>query len=147
MNKGLLKNLFAVLMILTAVGTANAEVIITEVLYDPINTDSGGEFVELYNNGNSSADISGWTIRTETSVADATLPANILLPKNSHYLIADANWSMNKDNPGWPGADREEAMTLANTDAGVALVNNNGVLVDPGAIRRHSLNNDNVFFV
>ena len=92
MNKGLLKNLFAVLMILTAVGTANAEVIITEVLYDPINTDSGGEFVELYNNGNSSADISGWTIRTETSVADATLPANILLPKNSHYLIADANW-------------------------------------------------------
>ena len=130
MNKGLLKNLFAVLMILTAVGTANAEVIITEVLYDPINTDSGGEFVELYNNGNSSADISGWTIRTETSVADATLPANILLPKNSHYLIADANWSMNKDNPAWPAADHEEAMILANADAGVALVDVNNTIMD-----------------
>jgi len=130
LNKGLLKNLFAVLMILTAVGTANAEVIITEVLYDPINTDSGGEFVELYNNGNSSADISGWTIRTETSVADATLPANILLPKNSHYLIADANWSMNKDTPAWPAADHEEAMILANADAGVALVDVNNTIMD-----------------
>ncbi len=130
MRKVLLKNLFAALIILTAIGTANAEVIITEVLYDPLNTDSGGEFVEIHNSGNTTINIGSWTIRTETSLADATIPPNTFINPDSHYLIADANWSVSKDQPDWPAADREEAMTLANVDAGVALVSSNGTILD-----------------
>ncbi len=109
--------------------TALDHVIITEVLYDPINTDTGGEAVQIFNPTDHAVDISGWVIATETSAADATVPQNSLLQPNSYYLIADSGWSANKDNPDWPEASHEEALTLANTNAGVALVGN-GTIID-----------------
>lgn len=109
--------------------SALAQVQISEVLYDPVNTESGGEAVELYNPDSSPADISGWSIRTETSLADATIPAGKIIQPKAYFLIADAGFSTSKDNPAWPDADYEEAITLTNTDSGIALVSN-GTLVD-----------------
>ena len=38
-------------------------------------------------------------------------------------MIADSSFSLNKDNPSWPDANHEEAITLGNTDSGLALIN------------------------
>ncbi len=111
-----------------AAASASGNVIIAQVLYDPINSESGGEAVELYNPTDSAIDISGWTISTETSLTDAVFPEGTVLRSGGYYLVADAGWSTNKDIVSWPDADYEEALTLANTDAGVALSKGSSII-------------------
>ncbi len=110
------------LVLLTNTAMA-ANVIITEVLYDPVNSETGGEAVRIYNPSAVPVDIGNWSLATETSAEDATIPAGTVLSPSSYYLIADTGWSTLKDSPEWPAADLEEAITLSNIDAGVALKN------------------------
>lgn len=109
--------------ILIAEAVAADSVIITQVLYDPINSESGGEAVEIYNPTAQAIDVSGWVLATETSLTDVTFPANTVIGSSSYYLVADSGWSSGRDDAAWPEADHEETMTLTNTDAGVALIN------------------------
>ena len=102
--------------------------LITQVLYDPITTETGGEAIEIFNPTNRSVDISLWTLKTEASAADATIPNSTILEPGSYYLIADSGWNASKDNPAWRNADHEEAITLANADAGVALANGTAII-------------------
>ncbi len=113
-----------------AAASDGSSVIISHVLYDPAGTESGGEAVELYNPAAFSVNMSGWVLATETSPTDATLPQDAVICSGCYYLVADANWSNAKDNSSWPNADYEEAITLANTDAGVALKDSNGTILD-----------------
>ncbi|HEY2150427.1 MAG TPA: choice-of-anchor D domain-containing protein, partial [Vicinamibacterales bacterium] len=52
------------------------------------------EFVEIYNNSDGAADISGYTLRGSnnagTSSVRATVPANVILPGRSHYLFTNS---------------------------------------------------------
>jgi hypothetical protein len=105
-------------------------VIVSQVLYDPLGSESGGEAVELRNDGTALVDVSGWTLATETSATDATIPASTMLAAGSTYLIADAGWSAAKDNPLWRAADLEETLTMANANSGIALKDAAGMIVD-----------------
>lgn len=105
-------------------------ILISEVLYDPIGTETGGEAVELYNPTDSPIDIGDYAIATESSTTDAVIPTGTVLGAHTFYLVADAGWSAAKDNAGWAEADHEEAITLSNSDAGVALVHPNGTTID-----------------
>ncbi len=109
---------------------ANDNPIISQVLYIPAGTNSGGEAVELYNPAPASVNITGWVLATETSPTDAIVPEGTLICSGCYYLMADSGWSGSKDNLSWPNADYEEAITLANLDAGVALKDINGIVVD-----------------
>ena len=106
----------------------SANVVINQVLYDPIGTESGGEAVELKNIGSSAVDISGWVIATESSDTDAIVPDNTILSAGDVYLIADENWNSSKDDESWRSADHEERITLGNSDSGVALLANGSVV-------------------
>jgi hypothetical protein len=112
------------LLMLLLVPSAVASVVVNQVLYDPINTESGGEAVELLNNGASAVDISGWVLKTESSNSDATIPAAVVLQPGQAFLIADEGWNANKDDSSWKSADYEEKITLGNSDSGVALLSN-----------------------
>jgi len=48
---------------------------INEILYNPLGADEGNEWVELYNYGESAADLSGWTISGSDGSVKARLPA------------------------------------------------------------------------
>src|SRR5574342_89554 len=116
------------IMILLLLPAAYASVVINQVLYDPVNTESGGEAVELLNNGVSAVDVSGWVLKTESSDSDATIPAATVLQPGQAFLIADEGWNSNKDNSSWKSADYEEKMTLGNTDSGIAIMSNSTVI-------------------
>lgn len=117
-----------VLVVLLPEATAN--VVIQEVLYNPFGAESGGEAVQIRNTGSAPVDVSGWVLATETSQSDATLPENTVLFPDDSFLIADSGWDSAKDNPDWPKADYEETITLGNTNAGIALKNAQGEIVD-----------------
>ncbi|VVB81130.1 Lamin Tail Domain protein [uncultured archaeon] len=121
-----MKILMLLLMLLPLV---SASVVINQVLYDPVATESGGEAVELKNTGSSAVDISDWIIASESSATDATVPDGTILQAGATYLIADEGWGDSKDDKSWRSADHEEKITLGNSDSGIALLSN-GTIMD-----------------
>lgn len=119
-----------ILAVLAALPTAHAAVVISQVLYDPLGAETGGEAVELRNDGAAAVDVSGWVLASEASATDATIPTETVLAPGSAYLIADAGWSTAKDNPFWRVADHEETITLSNKDSGIALKDASGSVID-----------------
>jgi hypothetical protein len=105
-------------------------VVIQEIYPTPFGTASGGEAVLLYNQGDHDVDISGWTLGTDSSATDATVPDNSSLSQHGLYLIADSGWSMLKDDPTWAAASHEEAITLRDSIGTVTLRAANGTVVD-----------------
>src|SRR5439155_8929700 len=71
---------------------AAATVVISEIRF---RGPSGGndEFVEIYNNSDSAANISGWKLLGSSNIAPtgarATVPAGVLLPAHAHYLFVN----------------------------------------------------------
>ena len=122
---GLLAGLIALLTIVSAV---RAQVHISQVMYDPQLTQTGGEFVLLENKGNSSVMIGGWAIATGASMKDIVFPPETYIDAGSTLLVTDKGWNESKDNTTWPSADFEDVMTLANVNSGVALMLNDTVI-------------------
>ncbi len=60
-----MKKLFAILCALTILPSVFANVIVTEIMYNPSPvSDTEGEWVELYNNGTTAIDLSSWTLNS-----------------------------------------------------------------------------------
>ncbi|MDO8660986.1 MAG: lamin tail domain-containing protein, partial [Candidatus Woesearchaeota archaeon] len=122
--------LFLILvMVLFFPQAVSAEVLIHQVLYDPFQ-ESGSEVVELINTGSAIVDISGWQIESDQFSPDATLPNGSRIEPAGFFLIADKNWSAQKDNPAWPDANYEETISLKNGIGGVALKDKNNSTID-----------------
>lgn len=75
--------LFACLGLLTA---AQAQIVITEIMYNPpeANTDTL-EYVELYNNTNATVNVSGWTF---AQGFEFTFPSGSSIPANGYVIVA-----------------------------------------------------------
>lgn len=74
---------------------ASADIIITEILYNPDGSDtevSNKEWVEIYNTGSAAADLSGWTIEDiqDGSVASALPNGTMLGPGEALVLTGDS---------------------------------------------------------
>ncbi len=118
----------AVTLFLSCFSYAGSALVISQVLYNPIGTESGGEAVEIYNNQNSAENIGGLKIATEASSRDAVIPENTTLCAGCYYLVADLGWNSSKDSQDWPDADHEELINLYNTNSGVAIMMNDDVI-------------------
>lgn|GEM_PF-2125420 len=76
-----------------------ADVVINEIFYDPDGSDAGCEWVELYNNGASAVNLSGWFLQadvngvwtTTTSAVSAVLTGSIA--SRGYYLVADSTYA------------------------------------------------------
>lgn len=115
-----------ILIILLIIPFASANIIITEVHYDPELSESDTEFVEIYNPGES-VNISDWKLNTTR--VQAEIPENTFLDSNTSFLIADEDdtqvWLEE-----WPAPDHTEEISLPNTDSGVQLLDNFNNIVD-----------------
>ncbi|HEY2952433.1 MAG TPA: lamin tail domain-containing protein, partial [Verrucomicrobiae bacterium] len=71
-------------------GTNNApfktkDVVINEIMFDPVSGDSDDEYVELFNRSTNLVNLGGWRIRDAVSF---TIPANTFLPAGGYLVIA-----------------------------------------------------------
>lgn len=115
---------------------AVAEVIISEIMYNPQGSDTNKEWVEIFNIGASAVDLGGWTLE-DIQDGDSTLaiqPGVLLLPNQALVLTGDSalfdmNWGA--------GINRLQLgsfPTLANTPSPtneiIAIRDNLGVIRD-----------------
>ena len=136
---------FLVLLVVTSYAAIADTLQISQVYYDSIGTESGGEAIELYNPNNFAVNLSGYSIRTESADKDITFGNNHIIPKKGYFLVADIGWSTLKDNNSWVNADYEETMNKYNTDSGIALVDRASSIVDAVGWGDKSLINDGLY--
>ncbi len=135
-----MKKIIWLIIPLLVVNTALADIVINQVLYDPIS-ETTGEAVEMYNNGNA-VDISNWMLKTGASEHDAVIPANTILYSGYYYLIADNGWNNSKQ-ANWRQADLEETINLYNTNSGIALLDYDFNIID--AVGWGAVNNTELY--
>ncbi|MEE3053763.1 MAG: lamin tail domain-containing protein [Planctomycetota bacterium] len=63
----------------------NQDIVINEIMYHPIGDNGDKEFIELYNRGNRTVDISGWELNRGLSFA---FPEGTRLPSDTYLVIA-----------------------------------------------------------
>lgn len=109
----------------TPIGPPPARVTINEVVYDPVGTDGGKEWVELYNAGGSAADLSGWTLTDEDAATPATIPAGVTLPSGAFLVLRlGATGTNDLDfSDGTGTLFLSTTISLANTNDQVTLYN------------------------
>lgn len=104
--------------------------LINQVLYDPLKTESGGEAIELINNDSFDVDASEYFITTERSEKDIVLPNKTIIKAGEKFLITDSGWNTSKDINFWKNADFEATMTLNNHDSGIILKDKRNKTID-----------------
>jgi len=109
----------------------SASIVINEFLANPSSTDSGHEWVELFNKGSESVDISEWVLEGGTSSYSeiVRIPIGTVIEPGRYYLIGDeyvtGDW-------GAP-LDLEVTMTLSNASSNtdsIRILDCNDVVVD-----------------
>jgi len=68
-----------------AVFGGESDVLINEIMYNPADSNTGGEFVEIYNRGGEAVDVSGWWLEDSAQVM-LTLPEGTIIPAGG-YLV------------------------------------------------------------
>lgn len=68
------------------------DIVINEVMYDPIGAEVEGEWVEIFNNGTTSVDMSNWSIADQDSPNDPSdidllFPEGFILPAGAYAVI------------------------------------------------------------
>ncbi|MBU1557864.1 lamin tail domain-containing protein [Patescibacteria group bacterium] len=95
----------------------NAEIIITEIMYNPEGSDTGKEWLEIYNKGEA-VDLTGWKLfeaETNHKINPAEEGKNLNFPANSYAIIVD-NFEKFKENySSFSGLVFDSAYSLSNT--------------------------------
>ncbi len=140
---------FALLMVLLGAHKGESFIIINELLADPatglagdangdgLSSSTNDEFVELLNYGNSSVNISGWSIKDAISTRHI-FPTNTILSPYE-YLVVFGGGSVNLPGAKWQLAS-SGGLSLNNTAETVTLVDGSLNLIDQviyGSIASH----------
>lgn len=121
----------------------SGEVVISEIMYDPAGRESATEWVEFYNRGTTTADVSSWYLDDEDLIKWGGIPAGTTIPAGGVLVVYN----------GWTGtaADFRTAWSVP-AEAGVvgvvwgdfnnspSAVNEILVLKDPSGIVRNTAN-------
>lgn len=114
--------------------SAFAQVVISEIMYDPAGTDTGNEWVEIFNASGSAVDITGWKINDGSNHVFNEPPENgskgsMSIPSGGYLILAsDASLFAN----AYPSASNviDTVLAMNNTGDTVSLVNADGTTVD-----------------
>lgn len=115
---------FILLAALLVAFPASASVVINEMEVNP--PEGGSHWIELYNSGNDTVDISGWTATITDGgwVGKMTVPRGTIIPSKGFYVVVGSS-SWTHDDGGFG-----------------SLYTESGVKVDETPFRQDTLNND-----
>jgi hypothetical protein len=116
---------------------ANANVFITEIMYDPEGADTGREWVEFYNSNDFDIDLTKYRFLENNvnhkisghGLVNFPVVTNIL-PVKSYAVIADNPAKFLIDNPDYEGFLFKSSFSLNNTGEFLAITDHAGVVID-----------------
>jgi hypothetical protein len=110
----------------------NAQIIITEIMYDLDGTDSGREWIEVLNNADIQVDISEYKFY-ESNVNHKISPENeddpTEISAGEYAIIADNPAKFRTDNPNYSGILLDSAFSLSNNGEVLSIIDPEGSIV------------------
>src|SRR3989338_6353387 len=103
---------------------ASETVVINEIMYDVSGTDSDREWIEIYNGGTSSVDVSSWKFFEEGSNHSLTVhTGSAVIPTDEYAVIVDSPDAFLLDWPDYSGTILDSSWSsFTNTGESLALV-------------------------
>lgn len=104
---------------------------INEIMYDVAGTDTGREWVEVYNNTDKEVDISKWKL-FENNVGHTLkiIKGSPIIQVGGYAIIADNDINFMADNPNFSGALFDSVFSLTNTGETLILLDSEGNKID-----------------
>ena len=128
-----MKKLYSLLLLVIVSISAQSQVVISQVYGGGGNASATytNDFVELFNKGNATVDISGYSVQyasaTSATWAVCAIPAGTTLAPGKYFLIKLAGSTVGIALPT-PDLDTASTINLSGTNGKVALVNNSTAL-------------------
>ena len=66
-------------------GPYHSDIVINEVMFDPISGNAEDEYIELYNRGTNAVDVSGWQLKSDV---DFTIPLHTVIAPDNYLVVA-----------------------------------------------------------
>jgi hypothetical protein len=108
----------------------SAQVVITEIMYDlQEGSDSGREWIEVYNSGEATVDLSKWKL-VESGKNHKISKVRGVLDAGTYAIIADNSTKFADDHPEYVGALFDSAFSLSNDGETLSLVASGDMLSD-----------------
>ena len=130
-----------VLIVLTLPHIARAQVVISEVMYNPKGTDTGREWIELFNP--SSADVTlvggsgkgAWKINdssnhTLTDPAGGTGRGSLVVPAGGYLVVTSDPTTFMSEYPGGSYSVIKSSLSLNNSGTAISLLDGTGAAID-----------------
>jgi hypothetical protein len=119
-----MKQLSPVLSILFFVlpSVVSAQVVITEIMYDPIGKDGGREWIEVYNTSTAPIPLTTWKIyESDTNHAITGASSTSTLAPSSYAIIANNTARFRVDYPAFSGALFHASFSLSNSSDALSV--------------------------
>lgn len=131
MQNKIIRAVFIIIFALSPIVT-NAKVILTEIMYDPEGTDTGREWVEIYNDGDGDVDLS--TVRLNENGINHTFKSfntpTAILGAGKYAIVADNPEKFQLDYTNYSDLLIDSAFSLNNTGETIAIVDAEGNVID-----------------
>ncbi len=125
------KFIFFILIIFLIATRAFASVKINEIMYDVEGSDSGREWIEIYNDGGEAVDLSKWKLfEANTNHGLTSYQGNSTLSAGGFALIANNPAKFLVDWPSFADAIFKSSFSLSNTGESLALKDENLNIID-----------------
>jgi hypothetical protein len=131
-----IKSLIVSTLVLAMVQVSMGQIAITEFVNDPLgdDTDTGREYVELFNYSDADVDIMNWVLRDEDSDSLTITTTSTIIPSGGFLLYASGKSAIETDWFGGVADDRiieyggpnSETMQLSNSGDELLLINTAG---------------------
>src|SRR3989344_2877924 len=120
-----------IFLLLLSPSYIHAQVYISEIMYDLSGADTGREWIEIFNGGSESVDLSSWKL-FEANVNHSlnNVSGGASLSAGGYTVIADDTTKFLIDWPSYSGILFESSFSLSNTGETIALKNSELTTID-----------------
>lgn len=109
---------------------ASAQIVITDVTYDPVGADTGHEYIELLNTGTSSVRLTDFKLRTNgANHKIVTLLGDGVLVSQARAAITQDAGLFGQDNSSFVGVVFHSSFSLTNTSGTVEIIDKSGTVI------------------
>lgn len=118
------------LLVLCCISSASA-IQISEIMYNPSGSDTGHEWIEVYNNESSAINLTGWKfVESGTNHGLNLVNGGEILDIGTYAIIADNSNMFLQDYPTFTGTLFDSSFSLSNTGEYLALKDSNSTVVE-----------------
>jgi hypothetical protein len=120
-----------VLMVLSIFPNLVFSMKISEIMYDTPGTDSGREWIEVFNDSSETIDLSNWKfLENAVNHSLKLILGDSKISSGEYAVIADNDQNFLTDNPGFKGTLFDSAFSLTNTGENLAIIDPTGKTID-----------------